>query len=308
MIEDRNKTPDHPLVSICCVTYNHKNFIRDAIEGFLMQKTTFPIEIFIHDDSSTDGTTQIIKEYADKNQDLIIPILQKENQWSKGVRCMSGTFLYSKCKGKYIALCEGDDYWNVPYKLQKQVDFLEANPEYSISFHAAENLWLNTGEITIQRYECKNGFRTFNAKDAILNGGGFMTTNSMVFRTEYVKKLPDWYFKAPTGDFVTSLILSSQGKVAYFDDIMSVYRRNVPGSWSANMIGIKPVRKLTSDVEILLLAFNRYSKNKYIFPIIRKIITNRLRLIRIYMHYMKKRSNIFNRWKLTTSQRTKLTN
>ena len=115
-----------PLVSICCITYNHEPYIRDAIEGFLMQKTDFPFEILIHDDASTDGTADIIREYEAKYPDIIKPIYQTENQYSKGIK-VSQVYQFPRAKGKYIALCEGDDYWTDPYKLQKQVDFLEAN-------------------------------------------------------------------------------------------------------------------------------------------------------------------------------------
>ena len=121
----------NPLVSISCITYNHVNFIRDAIEGFLMQKTTFPIEILIHDDASTDGTENIIREYEAKFPDIIKPIYEKENQWVKGRRG-SAVFNFPRARGKYIALCEGDDYWTDQYKLQKQVDFLEENNEYGL--------------------------------------------------------------------------------------------------------------------------------------------------------------------------------
>ncbi len=119
-----------PLVSICCITYNHEDFIRDAIEGFLMQKTSFPIEIIIHDDASTDNTANIIEEYANKYPDLFVTILQSENQWSKGGGSIYARFVYPRARGKYIALCEGDDYWTDPLKLQKQVDFWKLTHTY----------------------------------------------------------------------------------------------------------------------------------------------------------------------------------
>lgn len=116
-----------PLVSICCITYNHAPYIRECLEGFLMQKTNFAFEILLYDDASTDMNQDIIREYHSKYPNLIKPILQKENQYSKGVKV--GSFNFDRAQGKYIALCEGDDYWIDPGKLQKQVDFLENNPE-----------------------------------------------------------------------------------------------------------------------------------------------------------------------------------
>lgn len=125
----------NPLVSICCITYNHAQFIRKCLDGFLMQKTDFPIEILIHDDCSTDGTTEIIREYEAKYPDLIFPLYEEENQYQQGKAAEIDFYNYRRARGKYIAYCEGDDYWTDPLKLQKQVDFLEANPEYSVCFH-----------------------------------------------------------------------------------------------------------------------------------------------------------------------------
>ena len=121
--EDRGN--ERPLVSICCLAFNHEPYIREALEGFLMQKTDFPIEVLIHDDASTDGTASIIREYEERFPDIIKPIYQTENQYSKGIKNISGIFNFPRAKGKYIAMCEGDDYWTDPYKLQKQIDFLD---------------------------------------------------------------------------------------------------------------------------------------------------------------------------------------
>lgn len=132
-----------PLVSICCLTYNHTPFIRKCLDGFLMQKTDFPIEILIHDDASTDGTDDIIREYTAKYPDLIFPLFETENQYSKGhAGEMDIKYNYSRARGKYIAYCEGDDYWTEPLKLQKQVDFLEEHPEYSVCFHRCRSFYV----------------------------------------------------------------------------------------------------------------------------------------------------------------------
>lgn len=131
-----------PLVSICCMTYNHAPFIRKCLEGFLLQETDFPIEILVHDDASTDGTDGIIREYAEKYPEIIFPLYEQENQFSKGKSStMDIEYNYSRARGKYIAYCEGDDYWTDPQKLNKQVDFLEAHPDYSICWHRCQCLY-----------------------------------------------------------------------------------------------------------------------------------------------------------------------
>ena len=119
-----------PLVSICCATYNHEAYIRAAIDGFLAQQTDFEFEIIIYDDASSDKTPSIIIEYA-KICPQIIPIMQPTNQFSKGINPFP-QYIYPRAAGKYIANCEGDDCWTDPFKLQKQVEFLEANPEYGM--------------------------------------------------------------------------------------------------------------------------------------------------------------------------------
>jgi len=120
-----------PLVSICTLAYNHKKYISEAIDSFLMQQTNFLFEILIHDDASKDGTEEIIRYYEVKYSEIIKPLYERENQWRKGLRG-SAIINFPRAQGKYIALCEGDDYWTDPYKLQKQVDFLEANPAYGM--------------------------------------------------------------------------------------------------------------------------------------------------------------------------------
>ena len=131
-ITDNNgRNQKDPLVSILCITFNHANFIRNTLEGFLIQKTNFPIEIIIYDDASQDGAQMIIKEYEAHFPSIIKPIYQGENQYSKNVD-VGKDFIFPNIKSKYIAICEGDDYWTDPLKLQKQVDFLEKNEEFGL--------------------------------------------------------------------------------------------------------------------------------------------------------------------------------
>lgn len=141
-----------PLVSICCLTYNHAPFVRKCLDGFLMQETTFPVEILIHDDASTDGTDTIVREYAAKYPDRIFPLYEDENKFSHGYQGkMDITFNYSRAKGKYIATCEGDDCWTDPLKLQKQVDFMEAHPDYSVCFHNCHHYDVRSGKVRYPR-------------------------------------------------------------------------------------------------------------------------------------------------------------
>ncbi|RLA52874.1 MAG: glycosyltransferase family 2 protein [Gammaproteobacteria bacterium] len=123
---------ENPVVSVCCTTFNHENYIGEAIDSFLMQKTNFPFEIIVRDDCSTDRTSSILRDYVHKYPDLIKPIYEAENQYSKGVKAMP--VVYKKAVGAYFALCEGDDYWTDPLKLQKQVNFLQKNAEYVVTY------------------------------------------------------------------------------------------------------------------------------------------------------------------------------
>lgn len=135
---------DHPLVSVSTIVYNHVRFLRQCIESVLTQQTNFAIEYLIHDDCSTDGSQDIIREYAEKYPDIIKPVFETENQYSKGGPWGSAVWNYPRAKGKYIALCEGDDFWTDPLKLQKQVDFMESHPEYSVCFCTYRNFNIYT--------------------------------------------------------------------------------------------------------------------------------------------------------------------
>jgi glycosyltransferase involved in cell wall biosynthesis len=218
----------NPLVSICCITYNHEKFIEDSLEGFLIQETDFPFEILIHDDASTDKTASIIREYEKKYPDVIKAIYQKENQYSKGIK-PSVKFNYPRAKGKYIALCEGDDYWIDPLKLQKQVAFLEANPEYVMCYHNAKIIDEN-GDLISQSKLPNELKRDFSKKELIQ--GKMILTLTICFRN-ILRKYPDEIYKVLNGDkFLTSL-LGNFGKGKYMPDIDDAVYRKQPGAiWS----------------------------------------------------------------------------
>lgn len=217
-----------PLVSICCLAYNHAPYIRQCLEGFVMQKTNCPIEVLIHDDASTDGTQDIIKEYEAKYPDIIKPIYQKENQYSKGVK-VSLVYNFSRAKGKYIAMCEGDDYWTDPYKLQKQVDFLESHPDYVMCSHRFnqyiqdKNLLEEEKDLTFQGadYDLKN-----------LIGGKWLTQTLTVMYRRDALDLQRYESYGMSLDMILFYELLRNGKGYCFSDVMGVYRLHKGGVWS----------------------------------------------------------------------------
>ena len=221
-----------PLVSICSITYNHAPYIRQCLDSFLMQQSNFPVEIIINDDCSTDGTTEIIREYAEKHPDKIFPVFHKENLYSKGVRHMFDRFTFTKAQGKYIAICEGDDFWIDPLKLQKQVDFLESHPEYSMVCCGADILTKNG----IAHWCDYPKDQEIPFKDIILKGGGGIHTPSIMFRAEHIKNVPECYLQCHVGDLSMSTHLALKGKVFYMKANMVGYRYQVSDtSWSSRV-------------------------------------------------------------------------
>lgn len=249
------------LVSILCNTYNHENYIADAIEGFLSQKTNYKYEILIHDDASTDRTAEIIREYELKYPDLIKPIYQKENQYSKGIDVSE--INNARATGKYFAICEGDDYWTDPNKLQKQVDFLEEHPDFTLCVHSALQVDV-TNKDRILEIRPSTSNKVFSVEEIIYGGGDLFSTNSMVFRAEAVESMPDFYNNAPVGDYPLTIFLSLVGKVYYLDDPMSVYRYAVPGSWTMQKFSsITQKIKHYDEIAVMLDDVNVYTNYKY---------------------------------------------
>lgn len=228
-----------PKVSILCAAYNQKDYIKKTIDSFLMQKTNFEFEIIINDDASTDGTTQIIKDYHKKYPKLIKPIFQKENQYSKKDKFGSITerFLIPNSSGKYVAFCEGDDYWTDEFKLQKQFDFMENNPEFSVCFGKVS--FLNNDEIFKDEHEksyvsvFKNRSK-FSIEDIIENN--FIATCSVMYRRKNFKKFPEWTKKMPFGDWWMHVMHAQSGKIKYINQPMAVYRIHKGGVWSSKTL------------------------------------------------------------------------
>lgn len=214
-----------PLLSVCLITYNHVNYIKQAIDGVLMQNVTFTWELIIADDFSTDGTREILLYYKIKYPDFITLILQEKNVGA----AQNWIDLITYPKSKYIAYFEGDDYWTDPYKLQKQVDVLESNPECSQSFHNTLVSYQDKSKhsFLICSRTLKN-FQIFSTTD-LINYKVIIPTSSMVFRTIAIKDLPDWINKTKAGEKSLQLLISLNGSAIYIKDVMSVYRANSGG-------------------------------------------------------------------------------
>ncbi|MEG1723995.1 MAG: glycosyltransferase [Anaerovoracaceae bacterium] len=219
------------LVSVVCTTYNHEAYVRQALEGFVMQKTNFSFEVIVHDDASTDSTVQIIKEYESKYPNLFRNIYQIENQYSQR-KDIWGNLFCNYCAGKYIAICEGDDYWTDPLKLQKQVDFLEVNLEYGLChtecdvFYQEQKLWKRNYN-SLKMLDNNMIYPPDILLEKILSGRYFIKTASVLVRRVLIdvafQKLKQQKF--PMGDTPLWATLSQITKFYYFQESMIVYRR-----------------------------------------------------------------------------------
>lgn len=212
-----------PIVSVCIITYNHELYIREAIEGVLMQKTTFPIELIISEDCGPDSTRKIVKEYAAKYPDIIIADLPEKN------RGMIDNFHHcvSLAKGKYIALCEGDDYWTDPLKLQKQVDFLEANLEYGLVYTDLNSYNENTKQFVNGLFK-NHIWEKNNSFEKHLTSSGSLAPCTWMIRSKYIfDTLFDLKKDNPTdGSFVLALEIMLKTNITMLDDVTAVYRIN----------------------------------------------------------------------------------
>jgi glycosyltransferase involved in cell wall biosynthesis len=228
-----------PLVSIRCLVYNHEPYLRQCLDGFVMQQTTFPFEAIVHDDASTDGSAAIIREYAEKYPDIIKPIYEIENQWGKGTIKKNMDAVMSP-NSKYIATCEGDDYWTDPHKLQIQVDFLESHPDYFMSCHAYRFYYEDTKVFKPHRF-------VTGVPLSVFNGRKYCTPSIEKFFC-----LPEWFtqvltivrrridyldpekMKQYTGyyDYITCYYMLKAGKCALFETVMGVYRKQYQGIYS----------------------------------------------------------------------------
>lgn len=277
-----------PLVSICCITYNQEAFIEETIKGFLLQQVSFPIEIIIHDDASTDGTANIVRRYEEKYPDIFRPIYQTENQWRKGVK-PSHAFVWPAARGKYIALCEGDDYWIDPLKLERQVAFMEQHPECSISTH---NSFVRKADGTQfvynqeSKYTSDGADHIYSIRDLIPHL--FYHTSSMLMRRSCIWPLPAWVSKAFAGDYFVSLTLAGRGDIHFCNTVSSVYRVN-----ETSVSNYHSRQNILKDFERHLETFDEETRHQYRSEIDLKLSDMRFSLYYYHPNYFKKLGFVF---------------
>ncbi len=234
-----------PLVSVYVATYQHRDYITDCLEGVLMQKTTFPFELIIGEDFSTDGTRDVVMEYAKKHPELIRVITADRNVGQKAnrIRCLMA------CRAKYVAICDGDDYWTDPLKLQKQVDFLETNPGYSLCFHAYKIK--KNGVLLKPLYPRRP--RDYSADELVADPGTIRVLTKLlknIFIGKSIDELSNYY-----GDSSMTSVLGTYGKAKYLSDIMpSVYVHHPGGVWTTKT----PEAKLFGSINAKINMYRYY--------------------------------------------------
>lgn len=218
-------------LSVLIPTFNHHNFIAKTLEGALMQKTNFDFEIVIGDDASSDGNQLVIQEFVDKYPDKIRAFLHPENLGPSSPRELGGknnvAFLFGVCKGDYIALCEGDDFWTDPLKLQKQVDFLDSNPDYSLCHHQLSVIYEDN--TPTHDFNIENQRDTSLLGDLLEDKLWFLGTASTVLRNVFKNGLPKWWWKSASGDLGIFIEVAKYGKIKYLPDNMGCYRKHHGG-------------------------------------------------------------------------------
>lgn len=258
-------TPDSRelMVTIRCLVYNHEPYLRQCLDGFVMQQTNFRFEAIVHDDASTDGSAAIIREYAAKYPDIIKPIYETENQYSKRDGSLR-RIMNAHTHGKYVAMCEGDDYWIDPLKLQKQVDFLEENPDYTMCFARAEEHFEDDG--TENRLFSLIENRDYEGIE--LFAQWIVPTASVLYRREILAT--ELYQRVLSnknicfGDTPLFLTCAHYGKLRGFSDVFSVYRRHQGGMTIATVKNYEKYKRYQYHILEIYKLFGPSYKKKSI--------------------------------------------
>ena len=252
-------------VSVLCTAYNHEKYIRQCLDGFIMQKADFAFEVLVNDDCSTDRTADIIREYAEKYPEIIRPFYQKKNLYSQKIS-ISATVFAPEIRGKYIALCEGDDYWTDPMKLQKQFDVMEDNPDCHFSVHSVYRL---VGDDITSSFP--NGISTgfLSTKQVLQKNAEAYSfhTSSFLFRTDdyftYLKENPAFKRVCDVGDEPMVLYFCQLGLTSYFQESMSAYRIVSENSWNQRVRSSKLRTSHFAGMAHMMEEYDLYTNYQY---------------------------------------------
>jgi len=269
------------MVSVVCATYNQKEYIRETIESIVQQKVDFEYEIIIHDDASTDGTTEIIKEFESKYSQIRV-IYEEKNKYLNGIPFLWDV-VENYAKGKYIALCDGDDYWIDDFKLQSQYDIMESHPECDLCA-----CWGCTvtedGKKEISQIRPRIGDGILSVEDTILGGGQYLVTAGLFFR----QTLSDALKKFGYLDYAIQMLGAVRGGIMYLDRKMAVYRRYAHGSWTNDVLKNDEKLFLQWEKERKLLAgFNEYTCGQY-----KEVIDKRLKAYSSFLDQLHDRKEV----------------
>ncbi len=260
------------VVTVCCITYNHVKFVRECLDSIVTQETDFAFDILIHDDASTDGTADVVREYINKYPDLFIPMLEEENQYSRGKRSILIQFMLEKARGDYIAVCEGDDFWCDRHKLQKQFESLQKYKNCNMCTHDVEIIYETgngLGEKIPQRnvpYGEMEGKRLI--KYLAYEDTHLFHTSSMFFEkkviVEELKNMPSFFTATAAEDRTLFLYYASKGNIFYMNDCMSKYRIQTKGSWSKqNMESRQHAFRTDKELLQMINDFHAYTKGQF---------------------------------------------
>ena len=257
-----------PLVTVISLAYNHAPYIRQTLESIVRQETSFPIEVVINDDASQDGTADIIREYESAYPAIMHPIYQKDNQTVLG-RNLIREILIPNIRSKYVAICEGDDFWTDMQKLHKQVTYMENHPDCSMTASSAELLYEEETICTIKRHtdECDIG-----ADEIISGGGNWLATASLCCRTDIFLDYPRFRAYAAVADYPLMILSALKGVVHYFPEVMAAYRFMRPESWSATTSSGQDIQRMREWMEDEIALYTRLLEYS---PKHRKIILRR---------------------------------
>lgn len=291
----QNWKTDEMMVSITCVAFNHEDYINTTLDSFLMQETSFPFEILINDDVSSDRTVEILKEYESKFPNIVKPVYQTENQYSQGINTMA--ILFPFIKGKYVAFCDGDDYWIDKEKLQIQVDAMEKHPEVDLCFHPSyKDVNGNRTEVMAQH---ANEDKIFEFEHSVKGHGDFAETASMMFTNSLISSLPEWFMTAMPGDYVSEVMGAERGGSLYLNRIMSVYRAGLEGGWTEGEMRktTEERRESLNNIADQLTFLDNYLENKYHQEFQSVIHKDRFHFISIVSNDMKIKKEMYQQYK-----------